>query len=69
MARLLWEFDMTLDKSSLKWTTPYSELKSWTIWKKPTLVVHIKKHPQINCLMQWYSSSPIRRVVGVNTCV
>ncbi|KAK1842688.1 benzoate 4-monooxygenase cytochrome p450 [Colletotrichum chrysophilum] len=43
MARLLWEFDMTLDKSSLKWTTPYSEHKSWTIWKKPTLVVHIKK--------------------------
>lgn len=43
MAKLLWEFDMTLDKSSLTCTTPYSDHKSWTIWKKPTLVVHIKK--------------------------
>ncbi|KAI7787288.1 benzoate 4-monooxygenase cytochrome p450 [Diaporthe eres] len=43
MARLLWEFDMRLDPSSREWTLPYSQHKSWVVWNKPPLVVHIKK--------------------------
>ncbi|GKT40265.1 cytochrome P450 monooxygenase dtxS2 [Colletotrichum spaethianum] len=43
MARLLWEFDMKLGQSSREWTQPYSKHKAWAIWKKPPLVVHIKK--------------------------
>lgn len=43
MARLLWEFDMRLDPSSRAWTQPYSEHKSWAVWRKPPLMVHIKK--------------------------
>ncbi|KAL1864704.1 hypothetical protein Daus18300_007506 [Diaporthe australafricana] len=42
VARLLWEFDMSLDPSSRQWTDPYSDHKSWAIWRKPPLVVSIK---------------------------
>lgn len=42
MARLLWEFDMRLDPSSRAWTQAYSEHKSWVVWRKPPLTVHIK---------------------------
>ncbi|POS73111.1 benzoate 4-monooxygenase cytochrome P450 [Diaporthe helianthi] len=46
MARLLWEFDMSLDPSSRTWTEPYSNHKSWVgTWKKPPLMIHLKKRP------------------------
>ncbi|KAF6802336.1 benzoate 4-monooxygenase cytochrome P450 [Colletotrichum musicola] len=43
MARLLWEFDMSLEPSSREWTTPYSNHQAWAIWKKPPLMVRLKK--------------------------
>ncbi|KAL0933951.1 benzoate 4-monooxygenase cytochrome P450 [Colletotrichum truncatum] len=43
MARLLWEFDMELDKSSYEWTKPYSDHKAWIVCNKPPLNVHIKR--------------------------
>ncbi|KAK6226055.1 benzoate 4-monooxygenase cytochrome P450 [Colletotrichum tabaci] len=43
MARLLWEFDLKLHSSSYGWTQPYSKHKAWSIWKKPPLVVYVKK--------------------------
>lgn len=43
MARLLWEFDMRLDPSSRGWTQAYSEHKTWAVWRKPPLMVQIKK--------------------------
>ncbi|KAK2596929.1 hypothetical protein N8I77_012811 [Diaporthe amygdali] len=43
MARLLWEFDMSLHQSSYEWTQPYSKHKAWAVWRKPPLQVHIKK--------------------------
>lgn len=43
MARLLWEFDMSLEPSSREWTTPYSMHQAWAIWKKPPLMVRLRK--------------------------
>lgn len=41
MARLLWEFDLSLDPTSAKWTEPFSQQKAVGVWSKPALMVKV----------------------------
>lgn len=40
LAKLVWSFDMTLDRSAENWL---QECKVFALWKKPSLDVHVKE--------------------------